>query len=170
MRHPLVWILFLGIVLAACQATTYERQEFAGIFKLNLPSYLSPIEGMHPDAVVQMGNPYRHIYLLVRYDSLPASSLGESETVPSLEDYYIETFQRLLPGEPVPYYDSLQVGGLNGLRVRVDSHHEGTDVTYDLSLLQGEQLLYQILSWTETDEMEQFEADQNTIVESFQEL
>ena len=170
MRQALFWILFCGLVLAACQSTTYERKEFGETFKLNLPSYLSPIENMHTDAVVQMGNPYRHTYLLVRYDSLAAFSQADQEKALSLEDYYIETFQKLLPGEPVPYYDSLQVGGLNGLRVRVDSHHEGTAVTYDLSLIQGESLLYQILSWTETDEVEQFEADQNKIVESFQEF
>lgn len=149
----------------ACQSVTYEALEVKNRFRIEIPSYLTPQEDMHTDAVLQLGDPYRHTYLLVRYDALPDSNRRQS-----LEDYYITTVENLLPGALVPYPDSLSLDGLPALRISLDSHHEGNAVRYDLTLVQGKAHLYQILSWVETDEADAFTLDQERMVQSFKEL
>lgn len=168
MRHTaLLFGIGLMVLLSACQSETYQWINVGEQFRIEVPSYLIEEANMHPDAALQMGDPYRSSYLLVRYDSLPGASPVGPQT---LEDFYISTFKRLLPGVPVPYPDSLNLGGLVAMRIRTDAHHEGTKVVYDLTLVQSPYFLYQILSWTEKDRAAAYEADQTRMVESFEEL
>ncbi|MEL7534262.1 MAG: hypothetical protein AAFN10_23355 [Bacteroidota bacterium] len=163
-RHKLLgWTaLILLVSFGGCSQVTYERVIVDERFSLEVPSYLEIQEDMHEDAPLQRGNVYESTYLVGRYDSLP-----EGET--DLEAYYLNTFQQILPGIPVPYPDSIQVDGKLALHVQAAGSYSNRTLIYDLTLIQGETFLYQVLSWTEEKEAAKHLNDMRRIWQSFSE-
>lgn len=147
----------------ACSEPGFVRIGFAKRLSLEVPDYLELASGMHPEHSLQMSNVYDGVYLLARFDTLKE---GEHD----LEAYYLNTFQQVLPGVPVPYPDTIRVDGHLGLHVQTEGSFANRNLIYDLSLIQTQQYLYQILLWTEKKEAEDYLMDFERIRTSFQEL
>ena len=161
-RHKFLgWAaLILLVGLGGCTKVSFERVIVDERFSLEVPSYLEIQEDMHKEAPLQRGNVYEGTYLIGRYDTLPA---GEKD----LEAYYLNTFQQILPGVPVPYPDSVQVDGKLALHVQAAGSYSNRTLIYDLTLIQGDVFLYQILSWTEEKEAAKRLNDMRYIWQSF---
>ncbi|MEM6347166.1 MAG: hypothetical protein AAF927_24970 [Bacteroidota bacterium] len=164
-RHKLLGSLaLLGLaILSSCSQVTYERVIIDQRFSVEVPHYMEPQDNMHQDAPLQRGNVYESTYLIGRYDSLP-----EGET--DLEAYYLNTFQQILPGVPVPYPDSIKIDDKLALHVQAAGSYSNRTLIYDLTLIQGETFLYQILSWTEQKAAADHLNDMRRIWQSFAEL
>ncbi|MFK7926283.1 MAG: hypothetical protein AB8H47_30325 [Bacteroidia bacterium] len=163
-HNILGWIALLCFgALIGCSEIAYESIIVNQHFSLEIPDYLELQENMHADAPLQRGNVYESTYLIGRYDSLPAGVID-------LEAYYLNTFQQILPGAPVPYPDTIQVDGKLALHIQTAGSHSNRALIYDLTLIQGESFLYQILSWTEEKEAPKYLDDMEKIWKSFREL
>lgn len=164
-RHNILgWIALLCFGgLVGCGEVAYESIIVDQQFSLEIPDYLERQESMNSDAPLQRANVYESTYLIGRYDTLPEGELD-------LEAYYLNTFQQILPGVPVPYPDTIQIDGKLALHVQTRGSFSNRTLIYDLTLIQSENFLYQILSWTEEKEAPKYLDDMERIWRSFREL
>ena len=164
-------LLCLFALFSGCQGeTTYSVVETQSGYGLEVASYLSPLERLHPEATVRYGNVYRNQYLLVQHHRL--KKLYAARPKADLEDFYALTAEQLLremSGVEILVPDSVEIDGLPALMGSLQATHKGDQLQYLMAVIEGDTLLYQVLAWSSAEKFGAYEADARRMIQSFNE-
>ena len=166
---------FIGVaigLLSSCSyfgETTYEDKEVDDLYSIRLPEYLAVSENLNADASFQYQNENRDFCIVIRYDQ--KEILDRYQPDFSLEDFFdvsLEQLQLVLEDPQVPEHDSLSLHGNPCFLATINGVFKGDPLTYRLAVVEGENHIFQLLTWTLSDLYPAYEEDMNRILQSFE--
>ena len=175
----ITFIVGLSVLLLSFSSSVYE----GGLIKkkgysIEVPGFLYEMDDLNSDADLQMGyvkqrnDVVEELYAIVlletkkeiksydlgyefnarTYWDVGVASIGET-----LDEYSIDT-----PDPKIEIHNKLP---------RVTSVMHGkfgeVSVTYQMAVYEGKKAFYQVLTWTLTEQLDMFQSDMNSIIDSF---
>ncbi|WNJ19846.1 hypothetical protein [Pontibacter sp. G13] len=137
-----------------------------------MPTYLSKAYNLSLDSPVQYENKAKSVFLLMRRDAIirDAAKANPDSTLDAIYRVHMENLLLAMDhGQANPPRD-ITLKGYPAMRGTFPGGYLGDSICYDLTLIQTEQEMYQILLWTKGDQRLQYLADLDTIVLSFNPL
>ncbi|MEZ4829911.1 MAG: hypothetical protein R3C61_27055 [Bacteroidia bacterium] len=171
-RNTAFWVFAL-LFLSGC-STRYENHLFGGLFALTVPDYLTSMNSLNDDAQVQLGSRNKDVFAIVRYNTWEElKSRNRSGVAGTLEDYYDFHIENLLmeitePKAPGP--KETKINGLDALVGYLSGNIKGEHIHYKIVMIGGKDYLYQMLVWTTSENLPEYEADMDKLIRSFREM
>ncbi|MDX1909242.1 MAG: hypothetical protein SF053_19545 [Bacteroidia bacterium] len=176
--HLLKHVCFAGILgwlatTAGCGLLPPVCQDLSvqGICTFRSPDFMDQVVTLNTDAQLQLANPYRHFYVVMRHNEY--SDLKARYPKYSLEDYYDFHIENLLqdfaePQAPGPAERQLQ--GLEALIGTFTGNYKGDLVYGRLVLLRSKVRLYQFAMWCPVADTAYCRPYMDTIIQTFREI
>ncbi|MEO0473167.1 MAG: hypothetical protein AAF206_26370 [Bacteroidota bacterium] len=163
--------LILLFAISCSSPTQFHTRSISSHFQMDLADYLAETHTMNADAVLQLENKSKNVYMLVRENPWEPLRNNESSLINPLEAYYLTSAQQILgtdKGITIP--DSIQINGLPALQGTLAHNFDGEEIVYELVLVEGKSFLYQILAWTLSENYEKHQGDLRKMIASFSEI
>lgn len=170
-------LLSLFTLLLSC-ASDQKQVVSTSLYSLELPSFLNKANGINEDASLEYQNLFKEFYTIVIdetkkefNDAIDSYDFGE-EYQKNLTGYSKIVFDSFEMGlEIIENKDgSVKVGEMNAIRKTMDAKIDGLDVFYHVSIIEGKDHYYQILSWTLLNKKEEYKSMMVDIEKSFKEI
>jgi hypothetical protein len=138
-----------------------------GLYSVCIPSNLSEIKGLNPDASLQYLNPEENIYIIVIDE--PISELVKVEADYSLPNYLNFAIKNMgdLEGRVVGTPQSININGIEALQSRISGAYDGKSYDFRLIVLKSKTHMFQILVWNGTGLKEKKKKAVNDMLMSF---
>lgn len=169
MKKAIALILITFSMISCDSKQEYQTVTIEHKYSIELPSFLSEVNNLNPEASLQYQNPLREFYVLV---------LDEAKAdFPNLAAIDLDGYNNLLRnnlessiGNPVfsPTRDTL-INGLKAKMFSLSGTTQGLDIHYEFAYLESDKNFYQILTWTLLNRKDKFLPDMKKIIASFKE-
>jgi len=136
-----------------------------GLVDLVVPQSWKPYE-LSEGAIVQLANPYSEAYLMVHFDNradLPDYDLKR------YADAVIELMLQNLVEPKIQFLKNSPVNELPALHYRIDTSMNNLDIIYLVTIVQGREQYYQLISWSLASRFSGNEDDFSYAIASFRE-
>lgn len=169
-KHLLPYTLGIGmILLSSCMLlpTEFKTVNIGNRYSIQLPEYLELNTTLNEDAELQYANLSQQIFLLGRHNQRSQLSESELDDLSALFSFHVENLVLELQNPTVPTADTLRVNGLPGVKGQFTGLFKGEETTYQITILQGQEYMYQFIAWAPANKMADFLPDIDAVVNSF---
>lgn len=148
-------------------------------YSVTVPGSLTETDLLNDEASLQYMNALSELYIVVIDE--PKSDFEEvvngldsvyfaGTTLDIFKDIVISNFEYGVPGYQLLGEKDTTINGMGGVVLNIGGNVDGMDVKYIYSILESEESLYQVITWTLTEKYEDHLEDMNTMIYSFKEI
>ncbi len=172
-RFPLQFLSLSVLILSACDPwgqVEWVRIGEAGRWSIEVPGFFESELQLNDDAPFQHHSPSRDFFVVLRYDS--RALLESRQPSYSLEDFLdlsIERLIQVLVDPAVPDAAPTRMEGLPAHVATITGTFEGEPVRYRIAVVQGKEVLYQLLLWVPESKSEELSPHMERVLMSFRE-
>ena len=180
-------ILFTISLLVSLCSFSQSTYQYGPSFKIKIPNHMKEMSGLNAEAVMEYGNIYRGIYLIVisedkeqMIDGLKEYGFYDNYKSPlnNFSDFMVELYsdeeamgvmknmqkEKFFAGDyasEIVFFESVIYDEVSGSNI---------DVFYSLTFVAADKNFYQILSWIGKEDKYKYKSDLRDIAKSFREL
>lgn len=164
-------LIILAVFLTACPARVPPGGIFTGVqgkIQIEAPQGWKPVESLHPEATLKVGDEKADAFLLVLSES---KSVSSCQTLDSYSQYVRTGLKNSLRDgtEFGPWWS--QIGGLQALRYEIrGTSQDGLPLVYLHTIVEGPDAFHQIVGWTQTPNYRKNRDVLTKISDSFREV
>ena len=176
-----ILLITICTVLLSCGGNSNETQtvKVKNLYAIEIPGYFEKTSGLNEDASLEYKNVFKDIYLIVIDE--PKSGfddvIEENEMTylyePNLSGYakiVKETFENSGTMDNIPDFKDTVINGLNAKTLQCTGTVEGENIYLMSACIEGKNHYYQIVSWTQASNKDDYKKDIDAMINSFKEL
>ncbi len=166
-------LFLLSAMILSCnpwESAKWVREGEAGMWSVELPSFLVPDSSLNADAVLQQHAVRKDFFIIVRKDSLRMLRDEEPDFV--LEDFLDLSIERIveqLSDPDVPDDTAFIISELPVHVATITGRYQSQSVRYRIAVIEGQDFLYQLLVWIPDEKTRQLAPYVDRVIESFRE-
>ena len=161
-------MLSAALLLTGCASRTNEKQETelsSENCAIKLPKGWQDAQGgLNQNAVLEAADMDKKQYFIVIEEPKGETPVTLSDYMKLIQINVAENLDKIQMSAP----EQTQIGGMDALQIKTSGTLSGTEVEYSIFVVDGGELFYQLVGWTQAGKTEDAAAVFSEIAASFQ--
>jgi hypothetical protein len=179
MKKTIFIIVGLLFLIACSKSEKPQKIVIENRYSMEVPSFLVKATDLNKEASLQYQNVFLEFYVIVIDET--KNEVLKSITDNNLSGDYSQDFNGYCKLIFDNYLNTLEIknkseiseytiNGLKAKKITIDGKYGGVEAYFYISLIEGKDTFYQIMTWTLQDKKDKYSGDMEKMVNTFREI